>query len=260
MTEYASSSSAFSSAATNWFLPEKEFKRLCMASCQARAADGIPVIRKVAAVGALDYTYAGSSRDSFFITEVLNTAVRAGLPVSPDVKVDPINFREERDFLAEADQYDAVLVCFILGFIRGNPKNGDIRTFGRNAIQRHPRGFTVSPHHTAQEWRERIAQSGAHLVATFGSEAEINSRDLQSKRGMIELIATPRGSISTEQDTAYLARFDYIEALQRQAVSRLDPAIPLAQAIKTKELHGPFDRWVNRCLNQVLPTTQFALD
>ena len=71
-------------------------------------------ISHITAVGALQNPHgAVELNDTHYILNSITTMLEAGIPVSPDVDIDVVNFKDGRDFLAETNPTDAVLLCRI---------------------------------------------------------------------------------------------------------------------------------------------------
>ena len=70
---------------------------------------------------------------------------------------DVINLNEGRDFLSEQETYDIVILCWIFGRILPNATGM----------------FNVSKQHNPEEWRSRLASSGAKYIFAFGNKTEV---------------------------------------------------------------------------------------
>lgn len=210
------------------------------AACARRYADpayaDLPTIRRIAAPGALGFRFGGDTQDDRILTNFLIKSFRAGLRVAPDFEIDCINFLQGRDFLAEAWPYDAVAVCFIVGF-GSAALNSPLRTFNpadKSDVQ--TLGFTLSANHSLPRWQARIRASGARLVMTYGSNDEINSRDLEAPHSLTSLLATTTSSSMFNQ--GYLAHPSFIEAYRTHPGEPLDTTTLLGQALNAPPAFG----------------------
>lgn len=111
------------------------------------------------------------TRDNIRLFNMMLRWLSIGVFFDPELRLDPINLNQGRDFLSETHSYDAVFVNFIC-----NDKK-DIEV-GVTHLNRTP--YHVSKDHSAENWRNRIERTGAWLVGVFGPtvrEVTINSLD-----------------------------------------------------------------------------------
>ncbi len=211
---------------------ESAYRAACERRFFAHGFDTLPVIRRIGAPGALGFRFGGDTQDDRILTNFLIKMLRAGLRVSPDFEIDCINFQHKRDFLAEAWPYDALAICFIVGFGPADSLNSPLRTFDPAKSDPQTLGFTLSPHHNQARWQERIRSSGARLVMTYGSGQEISTRDLEAPHFLTELL--PSTTSPSVFNQGYLARPDFIEAYRSHASAPLNETTLLGQALLTR--------------------------
>lgn len=209
---------------------EEAFRASCARRCADPALKDLPVLRRIAAVGALGFTFGGATQDDRIIRNVLVHAHRAGLKISGDYEVDCVNFMQRRDFLKERWKYDIVAVCFIIGFPKLKQLNNPLQIFESSVPEAAQNlGFMLSPDHSAMRWRERIHDSGARLVATYGGKDEISTRDLHGS-GLTEILPNARSHVQFNQ--GYLACPDFIEIYRTHSAQPLDPGTVLGRALR----------------------------
>lgn len=209
---------------------ESAFRAACARRCADSLYSDLPLIRRIAAPGALGFRFGGDTQDDRVLTNFLIKCFRAGIRVSPDFEIDCINFLHKRDFLAEAWPYDAVAVCFIVGFGSGVALNNPLKTFDPAYTgDAQGLGFTLSPVHTLSRWQQRIRSTGARFVMTYGSGDEINTRDLESANNFVTLLESTTSSSMFNQ--GYLAHPSFIEAYRIHPGRPLDPATLLGNAL-----------------------------
>jgi hypothetical protein len=210
---------------------EEAFRASCARRCADPALKDLPVLRRVAAVGALGFTFGGATQDDRIIRNVLIHAHRAGLKISGDYEVDCVNFMQRRDFLKERWKYDIVAICFIIGFPKLERLNNPLQIYESSASDVPQNlGFMLSTDHSIGRWQERIRDSGARLVATYGGKDEINTRDLEIKNSLVEILPSARSHAPFNQ--GYLARPDFIESYRTHPAQPLDPGTVLGRALR----------------------------
>jgi hypothetical protein len=83
---------------------------------------------------------------------------------------DFIDLIRGRDFLTENNQYDVVILHFIwAGLTKGVCRDFLEREFGKRGA----RSFAMSPFHSPEKWRERLAATGAQVIIAFGGGGEV---------------------------------------------------------------------------------------
>ena len=210
---------------------EREFRVACARRCGDPGYAGLPTIQRIAAVGALGFHFGGPSQDDRILTSFLTKTFRAGLRISPDFEIDNINFREGRDFLAERWNYDAVVICFIVGFTATVVHNQPLRVY--DAAQADGQyGFVISRTHTRLSWQDRLRATGAGLIMTYGSAEEISTRDLEAPHFLTTLLPTTvSGSMYNH---GYLARPAFIKSYRTHPGAPLEGDTLLGQALLAK--------------------------
>ena len=210
---------------------EDAFRTSCARRCADPALKDLPVLRRIAAVGALGFTFGGETQDDRVIRNFLTHAHRAGLKISGDYEVDCVNFMQKRDFLKERWKYDVVAVCFIIGFPKMERLNSPLQTY-ESSISGAPQnlGFMLSSDHNAVRWQERVRDSGAHLVMTYGGKDEINTRDLMIKDSLVEILPSTQSHVQFSQ--GYLARPEFVDMYRTHPVQPLDSGTVLGRALR----------------------------
>ena len=149
---------------------EENFRARCAAAC-ARHPD-LPRLKNIAAVGVYDAVIGGDETDSNRLTAALDYILRSGFLIDPDFVIDPINFREGRDFLFEDKPADLVFVSYILAgaqapYFWAN----DTKKFNMDEIS-----YTVSRRGCRGGWANHIDEIGAKMVVTYGGHMEVNAQ------------------------------------------------------------------------------------
>lgn len=168
---------------------EDFFRAQCARALAEMPADA-PVIRTIAAVGALDAQFGGNEKDSATLTQMLRYLQKTGVPIAPDFTVDVVNFRENRDFLEEKTAADLVFVAYIIR----EPVMRVTKCFQKAIGGQRPEddldrlSITLSPSHREEKWDARARAAGAKIIITQGGKFEIGSG---SFRSFTPLIQTP---------------------------------------------------------------------
>lgn len=220
---------------------EQDFRDACADRCADPTLRSLPVIRRIAAPGALSFTFGGDTQDDRILTRFLIDAFTAGVQISPDFEIDCINFTHRRDFLKETWTYDAVAVCFIVGFPKFRSLKTALKTYDPYQANHDAQDFghAISAHHTVRLWHRRIAQSEAKLVMTYGSRDEIGTQDLQHKYTLMEVVGTTKSQ--SFFNSGYLVCPDFAEAYRKHPFKPFNPNTVLGHALQTRKLHGFFD-------------------
>jgi len=157
--------------------------------CAVRAAElpaGTPMIKTIAAVGALDGEFGGNEKDSAIMTQMLRYFLKTGIPIDPAFEVDVVNFRENRDFLAETKQADLVFVAYIIREHVMRVTKCFNTAGGRPDTDLDRLSVTLSPNHREEKWNARAKIAGAKLVLTQGGLFEIGSRSFPDFQPLID--------------------------------------------------------------------------
>jgi len=81
--------------------------------------------------------------------------------------------KPSRDFLSEEEAYDIVILHHLYS---PDP-----------SVWPHLRGFeggfAMSPHHSVEAWRKRLASSGADMIFAFGGDTEVSAKFLGDMPG-----------------------------------------------------------------------------
>lgn len=181
-------------------LDETQARALCAKLCAANPE--APRLKKIASVGAYDAVIGGPGVDSRRLTAVMTYLLQSGVMIDPDFEIDIINFRQNRDFLREDTRADLVFVSFILsrhmtGVMMYDRKLNDVAE--KSEDYRFAYGVALSEFHNLHAWRERIEQSGAKIIATYGGKDEIGTHNLRgddNKHRIKTLIETPQFSMA----------------------------------------------------------------
>ena len=149
---------------------EENFRARCAAAC-ARHPE-LPRLKNIAAVGVYDAVIGGDETDSDRLTAALDYILRSGFLIDPDFVIDPINFREGRDFLFEDKPADLVFVSYILAgaqapYFWAN----DSKKLNLDEIS-----YTVSRRGCRGGWANHIDEIGAKMVVTYGGHMEVNAQ------------------------------------------------------------------------------------
>lgn len=142
-------------------------------------------IKKIALVGAVPgFANDPHSKDAKFVLPVLDYLEKSGMLAAHDVDMDVINFADKRNFLDEHQAYDAVFICHI--------PNGRNLSWTRNSFNQYSAwtkthdikalANTIDSQSSPARWAERIAQSGAKIVATVGGYIEVDINYIQSAK------------------------------------------------------------------------------
>jgi hypothetical protein len=149
---------------------EENFRARCAEVC-ARHPD-LPRLKNIAAVGVYDAGIGGPGEDSRRLTATLDYILRSGFLIDPEFIIDPVNFREGRDFLFEDKPADLVFVSYILAGAQAPyfwPKED--KPFNRDEIS-----YTVSRRGCRGGWANHIDEIGAKMVVTYGGHMEVNAQ------------------------------------------------------------------------------------
>lgn len=149
---------------------EENFRARCAAAC-TRHPD-LPRLKTIAAVGVYNAQIGGKGTDSQRLTAMLDYMLRSGFLIDPEFVIDPINFREGRDFLFEDKQVDLVFVSYILVGAQEPyfwPK--DSQKLSMNQLS-----YTVSRRGCRGGWANHIDDIGAKMVVTYGGHMEVSAQ------------------------------------------------------------------------------------
>lgn len=153
---------------------EEKFRARCAEAC-VRHPD-LPRLKSIAAVGVYDAVIGGDGTDSERLTATLDYIQRSGFLIDPDFIIDPINFREGRDFLFEDKPVDLVFVSYILAGAQAPYFWAhDAQKFNPDEIS-----YTVSRRGCRGGWANHIDEIGAKMVVTYGGHLEVNAQTFGS--------------------------------------------------------------------------------
>lgn len=177
---------------------EQSFRVSCEEHAKTLPSD-VPLIKNIAAVGALDGTFGGTGRDSQFLTTMMQYLQHSGVAFDPDFEIDVVNFKENRDFFKEDNPIDLLFVAFIIRehimrvtrTFSKKQENGDPSEENINKLS-----ITLSPDHREARWDAHARERGAKVILTHGGTYEINTRSFTSYPSVIE---TPNFLGLTEQ-------------------------------------------------------------
>lgn len=166
---------------------EQTFRKLCGAAC-AKFPD-LPRLKSITAVGVYDAEIGGDGKDSTRLTQALDYSLKSGFLIDPDFTIDPVNFREGRDFLFEDKPTDLVFVSYIIsGGQSFLPKfwQGEPRTEDEMKLM-----IMVSRRNDAVCWAHHINDIGSKLVITYGGNIEVNAQTFGEDYGLDYSVLIP---------------------------------------------------------------------
>lgn len=166
---------------------EENFRARCAGAC-ARYPD-LPRLKNIAAVGVYDAVIGGDEKDSARLTRTLDYLLRSGFLIDPDFVIDPVNFRENRDFLMEDHPADLVFVSYIIaGDYPYLPKFWKEETHKRDKLDLCD---MVSRRNCRAGWAHHLEEIGAKMVATYGGNIEVNAQIFNDDYGLDYAVLIP---------------------------------------------------------------------
>ena len=183
-------------------MTENDFRKACEKACARYPA--LPRLQSVAAVGAYAGEFGGADVDSDRLTKGLIYIAQSGFLISPDFKVDVVNFLYERNFLKEDASYDMAFISYIIEqkpyprqfagmscYDRNMPKIREQLSKAANPSDFLDRslGGVMCPTHSPDNWRKRALMAGAKIIYTHGGKGEIGTHTFRPDFEV--LIASP---------------------------------------------------------------------
>ncbi|PCH99073.1 MAG: hypothetical protein COB76_06505 [Alphaproteobacteria bacterium] len=135
-------------------------------------------IRSIAVVGAFKgFENDPECNDYKFVMPSLDYLRRSGFDISDTPDFDAINFEDQRNFLSEDKEYDAVMIAYIrngrmLGHLRGADLPSEYEE-GAHVQSRGTLSTTLDENHTPERYQERLAHSKAKLLLCNGGPYEV---------------------------------------------------------------------------------------
>lgn len=217
---------------------EESFRARCAEIC-ARYPN-LPRLKDIAAVGVYDAAIGGDEKDSGRLTETLDYLLRSGVLIDPDFVIDPINFRENRDFLMEDNAADLVFVSYIIsGDYPFLPKFWKEETHKRDHLSLCD---MVSRRNCHAAWAHHIEEIGAKIVVTYGGNVEVNAQIFGGDYGLDYAVLIP------SPDEECMGRF--IPAAEVQSFYPTLPHIDIPQCWLGFSAHRPYLRAIMPALNR----------
>lgn len=99
---------------------------------------------------------------------------------------DVININQGRDFLAENQKYDLVILCWIFGPSHYQSMSGE---------------YNVSENHTPEQWRARLRATGAAYIVVSGGRTEVSGDYIGNIPGYYAKKISPSLTIYTSWST-----------------------------------------------------------
>lgn len=172
---------------SNIEINEESFRAQCALAC-ARHPD-LPRLKHIAAVGVYDAVIGGDEHDSHRLTGALDYLLRSGFLIDPEFVIDPINFRENRDFLLEDNPADLVFVSYIIsGDYSFLPKFWKGETHKRDTLSLCD---MISRRNGNAGWANHIEEIGAKMVVTYGGNVEVSAQIFGDDYGLDYAVLIP---------------------------------------------------------------------